>query len=161
MPKISCDLQELKDLYLIDKLTLKQIGEKFGVSKQAIYHRLWHGGVTIRRRGLPRIQINRDALVSLYVERKMSVAEVATELGCSGESVFRLLVKYGIARLGHDRRFKYPELKELKIGESLEYPRPDIGRKIYSDFYVRAKKAGIKVSIKTIDDKTVKVTRIA
>lgn len=62
MPKPVCDLQELKDLYLIEKLTLKQIGEKIGVSKQAVHYRLQMAGVELRPRGRRPPKIERETL---------------------------------------------------------------------------------------------------
>ena len=54
---------------------------------------------------------------------------------------------------------KCPQIREMKIGESLEFPKP-AKRQFYGDFYSMAKTGGIRVSVQSIDDKTVKVTRV-
>lgn len=55
---------------------------------------------------------------------------------------------------------KYPQIRELKPGESIDLPRPQT-RNYYVLFYSMAKLAGIRVSLQTIDDKTVRVTRVS
>lgn len=49
----------------------------------------------------------------------------------------------------------------MKIGETLAFPHKQGKRKFYVDFYLMAKKAGIRVSIKSIDNETMRLTRVS
>jgi hypothetical protein len=54
---------------------------------------------------------------------------------------------------------KFPQLRELAVGESLVLPIT-AGNK-YVSCYAMAKNAGIRVSVRVIDNETVRVTRKA
>ena len=161
MPKIACDLQELKDLYLIENLTLQQIGDKFGVSRQAVHWRLRLAGVKLRPRGEKPLDINRENLFDLYVNQKILPSKIAEMFGLSYKSIRGYLLKHNITMHQPGSFYiKYPQIREMKIGKSLEFPKP-AKRQFYGDFYLMAKTGGIRVSVQTIDDKTVRVTRIS
>lgn len=76
MAKPDCSLQELVHLYTAERLTLKAIGEKFGISKQAVHSRLRRAGIEMRPPIRTTSKIDRKELYCLYVNQKMSVAEI-------------------------------------------------------------------------------------
>ena len=160
MPKIPCDLQELKDLYLIGNLTLQQIGDKIGVSKQTIHERLRMAGVQLRPRSVRPLDITRETLIDLYVNQKIPPSKIGEMFGLSDGGIRGYLLKHNIPMHPPGAFYiKYPQIREMKIGESLEFPKP-AKRQFYGDFYSMAKNAGIRVSVQSIDDKTVRVTRV-
>ncbi len=162
MPNPVYDLQELKDLYLIDKLTLKQIGEKFGVSKQAIHSRLQLADVELRPRSRMPLNIDRETLLDLYVNQKLSPAKIGEKFGLTNSAIRQYLIKNNVPIRGRGESFiKYPQIREMKPGESIELPRSKTKKNPFVDYYMMAKKAGIRVSMQTIDEETLRLTRVS
>ena len=54
---------------------------------------------------------------------------------------------------------KYPEVRKLKVGESVDLPKGE-WKKPNTQFYGMAQVAGIRVSTRSIDADTMRVTRI-
>ncbi len=44
-------LKEMRRLYEVENLTLREIGDCFGVSRQTIHNRLVKAGVSLRKKG--------------------------------------------------------------------------------------------------------------
>lgn len=103
MPKPVCDLQKLKDLYLIDKLTLKQIGEKIGVSKQAVHSRLRLAGVELRPRSRRPLTINRETLFDLYVNQMLSPGKIGEKFGLTNSTIRDYLIKNNVPMRGRGK----------------------------------------------------------
>jgi hypothetical protein len=55
---------------------------------------------------------------------------------------------------------KYPELGTLKVGESIIVPKPQGPAKYQHNFYTKAKRYGIRISVSTLDGERVRLTRI-
>ena len=105
--------------------------------------------------------IGSGVLRDLYVRRQLPVTALAEILGVSESFVRSELLRHGFPLRGarNTHSIRHPELRELKIGESLDLPA---GRKDrYVRFYQQAAKAGIRVSVRTVDEGTVRVTRKA
>jgi hypothetical protein len=63
----------------------------------------------------------------------------------------------------HCNNNKYPELGQLEVGESVDLPSGPVRKSqkyLYTLFYEMAKAAGIRVSVRTLGEDTVRVTRI-
>ncbi len=99
-------------------------------------------------------------MVELYVTQKLSVNQVAAQLGYSTAIITLELEKHGIKRRRPmEWARKYPELALLKIGESLLVPRPTRKRS-YSNFYSMAKWAGIRISIRSAGEAMFELIRV-
>ena len=82
-------------------------------------------------------------------------------MSVSAADITKSLDFSGIARrlkTAHRKR-KYPELSNLKIGESFAIPRPG-GSQPHTRLYGKAAKLGIRIAFKTIDAETVRITRM-
>lgn len=70
----------------------------------------------------PAKQISFDVLNELYVERALTAAQIAEELGCGETTVFRALEKYGVPRRSkRDYRLEISqeELEQLYVAQQL------------------------------------------
>ena len=162
MPKAVCSLQELIRLYNVRKMTLETIGEQFGISRQAVHNRLKRAGVQLRPRSKRVSKIDGPLLYELYVGQKLSLAEIGKRVGLKSVTIRSLLVKHGLTTgPGWECQIKYPQIRKFAIGEYLELPRPMTRYKFYGNYYSMAKVAGIRVSIRSIGNETVRVTRVA
>ena len=121
MPKLDDAAAEIRKLYETGS-TLEEIAARFNVSKQAVHYRLKAVGVEFRSTGQTRALIDRETLERLYVEKWLNAREIADHLGCQIGIVYKDLEHHGIDRRvrGHISR-KYPQLRELNIGESRKY----------------------------------------
>jgi len=99
----------------------------------------------------------------LYVEEDKPIQEIAKILHLWAAPVSESLHEQGVTiKRGGQRSIVFPELREMKIGDSLNLPQ--VGgtkRNKYSRYYIMAKKAGIKVSVRVIDNGKVRVSRVA
>lgn len=151
---------ELARLYEQEELSLTAIAKYFGVSKQAVHYRLKQSGVQMRPSGKPAAKIKRRELYRLYITEQRPDYAIAKELRTSTGRVNELLDAFKInRRTKRVRRMKYPQLRELKIGESIDLPRP-VWKRPQTSFYSMANTIGIRVSCRTIDAETMRVTRV-
>jgi len=143
-----------------DGYSIRQIAERFALSRQAIHERLVRAGVTIRPRQIKKRQLNRDRLIQLYVIERLSVYRVAKELGTQMQIVLRELERHAIERrpkgTGNRRAL---ELDRLTVGDSTVVYFTKY-RTRYSAVYQSASLRNIKVSMRKIDANRLRVTRI-
>lgn len=160
MPRVKLSNPELARLYQQEELSLTEIAKRFGVSRQAVHYRLRQAGVEMRPPGQPAAKITRQDLYRLYVEEKKPVYVIVKELRTHTVRVYELLDEFNIKRrTKRVRPVKYPQLRELKIGEYVDLPRPP-GKQPHGSFYSMAEIAGIRVSCKAVDEATMRVTRV-
>lgn len=88
---------ELRRLYEDCHLSLRQIGQRFSVTPQAVREWLIAAGIPRRPGGAPTPTVESGRLVELY-SQGLSGPEVAARLGCSSATVYRRLAAAGIAR---------------------------------------------------------------
>ncbi|MEW6477431.1 MAG: hypothetical protein AB1679_34700 [Actinomycetota bacterium] len=98
----------LRRLYVEERLSLAEIGERAGCSRAAVGKRLRQAGITARPRGGRARPLDEsdvaDRLRDLYVERGLSVLEVARRLGRSRDWVIARLDRYGLPRRGWQKK---------------------------------------------------------
>jgi len=160
MPKLDDAAAEIRKPYETGS-TLKEIAVRFNVSKQAVHYRLKAVGVEFRHTGQTAPFIDRGTLERLYIDKGLSAQQIADHVGCLIGKVYTSLKRHGIDR--RERGLvsrKYPQLRELNVGESIEVPRPQTKWKYQSYFYPMARSLGIRVSVRTINEQTVKLTRV-
>lgn len=154
------------DIYEKSGLPLREIGKLAGRTGEWVRQLVNRAGVP-KRKGPPRPSRRREIakaeLQRMYVREHLPMREIADRLGVGYETVRQELRRHGIERRSHHPSVKHPELRDLKVGESVKIPygnrRP--GSKAYLvRIYSMAKWAGIRVSVRSLDEKTVLVTRI-
>src|SRR5687767_8737570 len=111
-------LNEMRRLYEKEKKTLEEIGNIFGITRQAVSDRFKRSGIILRQAKPQGKKLDRKRLVELYVDKKLTISEVAKELKTSNKKVTEELEKYKIPRRSRNySKRKYPELYELKVGK--------------------------------------------
>ncbi len=82
---------ELKRLYLDEKLSVSEIGSRLGLSPQRVYDRFRENGISLRT-GL----LSKEELTDLYQNQKLTIKEIAKQTGYSVCTVRRRLDQYEI-----------------------------------------------------------------
>jgi DNA-binding transcriptional regulator LsrR (DeoR family) len=112
--------ETFKRLYIDRRLTMKQIAERYNVTRQCVQHRLKAMGVSrISRRSA----IDRRTLRRLYLQSKLSHREIGERLGFGKTMVARELRRHGLQRerpLDREARLhSRSEIEELYISRGL------------------------------------------
>ena len=154
-------------MYVGEGLTLREIGEKIGASRQTVCNILQDVGIRAAQKG-KRPDKRRTAKIDakirrLYVHEDKPITEIAEILHLPGKVVTESLRSQNITiKRGGTRTIAYPELRKIEIGESLVLPRVGNTRvNTYARYYIMAKVAGIRVSVRAIDADKMRVTRKA
>ena len=82
MKKLDLDESRVRDLYVNQKKSLKEIAEVFGVSKRTILERLKDMGVK-RRDDTKRKNLDLNKIKDLYINQGKSVTEIGKIFGVS------------------------------------------------------------------------------
>jgi transposase len=167
----AAELGELKRLYLDEGLALQAVGERFGISRQAVQDRLRRAGVPRRARQartkplryeLMKGSIDLEALRRLYLDQKLPVYALARRFGCSYSVMRQILVSEGIT-IRHQRDYlepRYPAIFELEVNQSAVFNLPNAKASI-SSLHAVAKRLNRRITTKKIAEGTYRVTRIA
>jgi len=149
---------ELKRLYVKEKLYLREIASRLGVSHQTVLNRLNRIGVPLRNRGTMRPTIDREILERLYIGEKQSVYTIANRLGISVDKVQSNLVKHGFMIERRPRWIREcPELGTLEIGDSITVMAPQRQRQ-YDYYYALARPLGIRISCSKLGSGQMRLT---
>lgn len=112
-PRLSLSDDELRRLYVDERLTMQEIGDRYGVTRQRVQQRLGEMGVA----GILRHDsIDETTLRTLYQNHRLSIPEIAAKLKTSSNQVQRELTRHGIRR---------PHLTDFFVEK---YTREDIER---------------------------------
>jgi hypothetical protein len=137
-------------------MTLEQVGERFGITRQGVRHRFIKAGI-IRRRPAP---IDKKRLETLYSVDRLPISEIAAVFSVSEGKVQRALKSY-----------KIPRRQPLKLGgyivdflRSLETGKTGVIKwrsdEKYAHLHDAAKRVGIKISTRSLGDGGYAVTRL-
>ncbi len=153
-------LKEMRRLYEDEKRTLREVADHFKVTWQAIHDRLVRAGVPLRQKSPVKRLLERETLVELYLDTGLTIGETAKRLKIDVSKVSEELERHGIEKRsrGFFKR-KYPELYQLKVGDKAVIKRPSVTNP-YRNLYEKAQKIGIRISIKSVDDETIQITRL-
>jgi predicted DNA-binding protein YlxM (UPF0122 family) len=159
-------LAEMQRLYTKENLTLQEIGDLYGITKQAVRDRfLRHGVQTIRKRPHKmKKPISRETLVQLYVTEEQRIDVIAKQLHISSNTLWRELKKHDIkTRIFAVVRTRHWELiglmTELEVGNKMSVLSRQ-GEDDYTYIYKKAKQIGIDISIKQVNKKSLLITRV-
>ena len=161
MPPIkTIPIEEMVRLYVDERMTLPQLAQRYGVSHGTIFNRLEAAGVKRRERGDRGPLIDPDEVERLYRGGEF-VKDIAKRFRRSERWISGLLKARGFTNLhSNPRLLKYPALRTMEVGESVDLPIPPGSRAPHHNFYTIAAKIGIRVSANRVDDATMRVTRI-
>ncbi len=153
-------LEEMRRLYEVEGLPLREIADCFGVSWQAIYERLARAGIPLRQKGRVKRYLERDALVELYTNENLTIGQAAKRLKVHFAKVSKELERHGIEKRssGYYRR-KYSKIYLLGIGENAVMKRPLV-KQPHGCLYAIAWRIGIRISIKSVDKETFQIRRV-
>jgi hypothetical protein len=92
-----------------------------------------------------------------------TVRELAQKYGSSQKHIVELLkANRGVPNLyAKPHRVKHPEIRELLVGEHVDLPRPPSAGNPHNILYMMARRVGIRVSVRALDERIVRVTRVA
>jgi predicted DNA-binding protein YlxM (UPF0122 family) len=154
-------LKEMRRFYFEKNWTLRQIADYYKVTIPAIYYRFTRNGIKLQRNARkPQKTVEREILFELYEKMRLPVTEIAVRLKISYPTIIKELKRHGIKyRPQCEKKYKFPAIRKLEIGEKLIVPRPPV-KQPHKIFYYHANVSGIKISVKSIGDKTLQITRI-
>ena len=137
-------------------MTLEQVGERFGLTRQGVRHRFIKAGV-IRRRPEP---IDKKRLETFYSVERLPIPKIAAVFSVSIGKIQRALKSYEIPRRPPLKKggIQVDFLRSLKIGKtSVIKWRSD---EKYAHLHQAAKQIGIKISARSLGDGEYAVTRL-
>jgi len=142
-------------------LTLAEIGERVGMSKQAVQLRLINADVPRRRGGKPPLNDpDPDIVESLRRDERLTWQQITERLNTTYIKATQAVSDRAIPPLRHHAK-KYPELDTLEVGESFTFTSSHRSLKVaYQCVYNAGKSRGMKLSVRTIGVDTLKVTRV-
>jgi hypothetical protein len=169
------ELDEMRRLYLDEGLTLKEIGVRFGITRQAVQLRFVKAGISRRSHYSQNfrnaneqrsdrihrfLNDRRNEIVKMYDGEKVPLSVIVNRIGISHEVIRKYLIACGVEIRSTDSFRAYPELGKLKVGESLLLPRPARKSSPHLTYYRMAKTLKIRVSVRAADERTFRVTRV-
>src|SRR5687768_10468968 len=118
-------LSEIVELYVDRQMTMAQVADHLGVTKQAIWYRLQSAGISARARsGRKPRQFEKALLENLYVADRLTIQQIADRLDSKPGTILYAMEEFGIERRKPETwATKYPQLKELKVGDLVDLPR--------------------------------------
>lgn len=158
---------QMTRLYVDARLTLQEIASLYCIAHQTVRDRLIRSGVPIRsnrRPPTPPLDECQDDMVRLYIDERVPVYLLANRFRVSQEEIRERLLRQGLELRPTGHPPKYMELRELKLGETIMLPKPIVGGKgngRWQEYiYGVARRLGVRFSVKSIDDVTIRVTRV-
>lgn len=155
---------EMAALYEEGGLTLQQIADRYGVSKQTVSQRF--SKIKVVRPPRPPAYPPKCALIGkarlehLYATEKLSIDAISRVLGTNSHVVYRALEFYEILKRRSIKSIgKYIDtIRGLNPGERMEIDCPS--RHPHATLHKSAGDAGFKISVKKLGNGRFAVTRI-
>ncbi|GEM_PF-3620731 len=115
------DIEDIKCLYLDKRLTLRAVGERLGISRQAVHFRLKRAGISTRSNKIERPAISAKQLAKmrrLYEDERFSLNRLAKLFDTKREHILECLNNLGV-QICHTNRpkftFKYSVLFDIYV----------------------------------------------
>jgi len=117
--KIKLDEEKIRDLYVNQEKSLKEIERIFRVSWSTILNRLKKRGIKIRKRGGKELDLDIKRIRDLYLNKKLSITEISKIFCVSRKVIIKRLNEIKVKRReGDDRKNLDVELiKDLYINK--------------------------------------------
>ena len=150
------DQKKISSLYL-NGLTLKEIGKQWGISGECVRLRLIKADIP--RRSSKYHFLNKDRLVRLYSVEKLPINQIADHFSVDSVVINKALKHYNIPERRTYRRGGYivDFLRKLAPGEKKKYK---LRSKSYLPLYTAAKRMDIKISLRSVSEREIEVTRV-
>lgn len=85
--------EEIKSLYINNKLSISKIAKKFNCCCKTISQRLHDYGIST---GIRKIEIPKKELEDLYIKNKITIYQIGAKFGCNGVTVLNRLRQFNI-----------------------------------------------------------------
>ena len=93
------DIEKMVDMYVNQRISSREIGEKLNIHRTTVCDKLKQLGVKIRAKGQARtIEVDIEKMVDMYVNQKMGSPEIGEIMGVSGRTIVSKLKALGIPR---------------------------------------------------------------
>ena len=151
---------EMAKLYR-NGMTMQEIGENYGISRQTVQQRLASIGITGNARPPKYTLIDKNRLEFLYASQRVSIDKIGETLDAAPHLVEQALKFHRIPkRTSISTNGKYVDaLRLLEIGAAAEIECP--AKHPHKVLHKSAKCAGTKISVKKLDHGKYQVTRIS
>lgn len=142
-------------------MTLREIGGRYGVSKQTVSRRLARLDIAPAVRPPKCAQIDKSRLEHLYTTKRLPIDEIGETLNVPAHRIYQALDFYEIQKRESIKlNGKHKDsLKRLEIGQTahIDYP----AKNTYKNVHKSSKLAGIKISARKLGKGKYLVTRVA
>jgi DNA-binding CsgD family transcriptional regulator len=162
--KKTLDENAVKELFIVQRLPVKQIARRLGCTLPVLSREIERMGLARPplKPSTPfrdRSPVDETELRRLYETERLPVWAVAEELDLGVHVVVKEMDRIGIQRRRSPRKF--PELASMKVGDSREFHLElDLARPTHA-IYVAASRLGFKFRTRRIAPDVVLVTRIS
>ena len=97
-PKTALSRQLLEQLYVAERLSIKEVANHFSCGETTIGRALREHGIATRSKHDYRLEISRTELARLYCEDGLTEDAIGQVFGCDGRTIGRRLEECGIQR---------------------------------------------------------------
>lgn len=113
-PKVHIDRSTLVELYVNQRLSSKELGERIGVSQQAARNYLQRYGIETRTPGAAlSLKLDEEMVRRLYCEEKLTMQDVSERMQCSYGSIQKCIRRLGVVPASKGLRRLYKARKEV------------------------------------------------
>jgi len=106
--------KQLEELYWNKNLSIAKIASIFDCSITMVHYWLLKYELKRRKKLMRGLKITKDILMELYVNRKLSLNEIAKKFGCNGTNILYWLKKFGIKRRPANQNYIHIPRETLK-----------------------------------------------
>ena len=129
MPDSRVDPAQLRELYVTQRLTTREVGAELGMSHNRVIRELELAGIPRRSRHErrprdARAEVTKEAAEELYVRRGLTVRELAETFGVSDEYLRKRLREFGIAKRPGSFRPKLARRRSDLMADAAELYAP-------------------------------------
>ena len=143
---------------------IAQIAAELGVTRQAVYERMRRAGIAIGRRKRAsafEAKFPRELLRGLYEGERLTVDGIATRLGTDPTRIRRELAANTIRIRSAAESQTEHDLSTMVVWDTFDLSADaGGGRRIFSNLYRRAKRLGIRITIRRTGPTALTVTRL-
>ncbi|MED3994647.1 sigma factor-like helix-turn-helix DNA-binding protein [Peribacillus frigoritolerans] len=127
------DKETLEKLYITEKLSFDEIGERLGVSRSTISRRLKGYKIPERPRKTRKIFIEKNILEKLYIYDQLNPDEVGERLGVGRKTIMRFLKEYNIPVRSSKEGTKIAKEKKL-LKNVLKISKEELEQKYFQEY---------------------------
>lgn len=129
MPDARADPAQLRELYVTQRLTTREVGAELGMSHNRVIRELELAGIPRRSRHErrpreARAEVTKEAAEELYMRRGLTVRELAETFGVSDEYLRKRLREFGISKRPGSFRPKLARRRADLMADAVELYAP-------------------------------------